>query len=87
MTSIDPCGATLLAGSVNIPQSIAAIAATNNGALPSIPANGALTMGIFQVNADGGGPFKAEINTDATGQSWQPLTVLSQPPGKLGLLQ
>ena len=57
------------------------------GGLPTIPANGTLTMGMFQVNADGGGPFLAEINTDGTGQSWQPIDVLSQPPGVNGVLQ
>lgn len=82
----DPCGATLLAGSVNIAKSMAAVAAKTGGQLPSIPSNGTLTMGVFQVNADGGGPFKAEINVDATGKAWQEIKVLSQPPGALGLL-
>lgn len=44
-------------------------------------------MGVFQVNADGGGPFTAEVSADATGTSWQTLSVTSQPPGVNGLLQ
>ncbi|KAI0364672.1 hypothetical protein BV20DRAFT_824946 [Pilatotrama ljubarskyi] len=81
----DPCGATLLAGSVDIPSSIETVSEAFGG-LPTIPANGTITFGMFQVNADGGGPFTAEINTDATGKTWEPLDVLSQPPGVNGIL-
>ena len=82
----DPCGATLLAGSVVIPDAIDKVSSAFGG-LPTIPSNGTITMGMFQGNADGGGPFTAEINTDATGASWSPLEVLSQPPGVNGALQ
>ncbi|KAI0351353.1 hypothetical protein OH77DRAFT_1411246 [Trametes cingulata] len=81
----DPCGATLLAGSVDIPSAIQTVSEAFGG-LPTIPANGTITFGMFQVNADGGGPFTAEINTDATGKTWEPLDVLSQPPGVNGIL-
>ncbi|RPD63022.1 hypothetical protein L226DRAFT_565196 [Lentinus tigrinus ALCF2SS1-7] len=81
----DPCGATLLAGSVVIPDAISTVSKAFGG-LPTIPSNGTLTLGMFQVNADGGGPFNAEINTDATGKSWQAIEVLSQPPGVNGIL-
>ena len=83
---LDPCGATLLAGSVNIATSMAKVSKAFGG-VPTIPANGTLTMGVFQVNADGGGPFAAEINTDATGQTWTTINVVSQPPGVNGVLQ
>ncbi|EIM86259.1 uncharacterized protein STEHIDRAFT_122193 [Stereum hirsutum FP-91666 SS1] len=83
-TTTDPCGATLLAGSIDIASSMTSTA--TNGQYPSIPSNGTLTMGVFQVNADGGGPFSAEVSTDATGTSWQTLSVTSQPPGVNGLL-
>lgn len=82
----DPCGATLLAGSVDISTAIQTVS-TAFGGLPTIPTSGKLTLGMFQVNADGGGPFTAEINTDATGKSWAPITVLSQPPGVNGIIQ
>ncbi|KAI0676010.1 hypothetical protein C8Q78DRAFT_1007647 [Trametes maxima] len=81
----DPCGATLIAGSVKIPEAIAAVSQVMGG-LPTIPANGKITMGIFQVNADGGGPFAAEINTDATGKTWEAIQVLTQPPGVNGIV-
>ena len=82
----DPCGATLLAGSVVIPDAIDKVSSAFGG-LPTVPSNGTITMGMFQVNADGGGPFTAEINTDATGTSWSVIEVLSQPPGVNGILQ
>ncbi|KAI0315269.1 hypothetical protein OF83DRAFT_1085071 [Amylostereum chailletii] len=81
----NPCGATLLAGSIDIATSMATVS-TAFGGLPSVPANGQLTMGVFQVNADGGGPFVAEVNTDATGATWTALNVVSQPPGVNGIL-
>ncbi|KAI0028188.1 hypothetical protein K488DRAFT_11351, partial [Vararia minispora EC-137] len=84
-TATDPCGATLLAGSVNIATAMANVASAFGG-LPTIPASGTLTMGVFQVNADGGGPFAAEINTDATGTTWTAINVVSQPPGVNGIL-
>ena len=83
---IDPCGATLLAGSIDIATSMATVAKAFGG-VPTVPANGTLTMGVHQVNADGGGPFTAEINTDATGKSWSVIDVLVQPPGVNGVLQ
>ncbi|KZV68076.1 hypothetical protein PENSPDRAFT_687550 [Peniophora sp. CONT] len=84
-TATDPCGATLLGGSVNIATSMAAVSKAFGG-IPTIPADGTLTMGVFQVNADGGGPFAAEINTDATGKTWSVINVVSQPPGVNGVL-
>ncbi|EIW58129.1 uncharacterized protein TRAVEDRAFT_123691 [Trametes versicolor FP-101664 SS1] len=81
----DPCGATLLAGSVDISTAIETVS-TAFGGLPTIPTSGKLTLGMFQVNADGGGPFTAEINTDATGKSWTAINVLSQPPGVNGII-
>lgn len=82
----DPCGATLQTGSLNMATEMAAALKANNNQLPTIPANGLLTLGIHQVNADGGGPFVAEVNTDGTGKTWTAVTVTSQPPGVNGLL-
>ncbi|ETW81403.1 CRISPR-associated protein 1 [Heterobasidion irregulare TC 32-1] len=82
----DPCGATLQSGSINMATAMAAALKANNNQLPTIPTNGLLTLGIHQVNADGGGPFVAEVNTDGTGKTWTAVTVTSQPPGINGLL-
>jgi hypothetical protein len=84
-SSADPCGATLIGGSVNIAMSMTAVSQAFGG-VPTIPSDGTLTMGVFQVNADGGGPFAAEINTDATGAKWTAIKVVSQPPGVNGIL-
>ncbi|CAK5281302.1 unnamed protein product [Mycena citricolor] len=82
----DPCGATLLAGSVNIPAAMTAALAQGGGALPSFAADGSIQFTLHQVNADGGGPFTAMVNTDATGASWIPASVLVQAPGINGIL-
>ncbi|KAF9055332.1 hypothetical protein BDZ89DRAFT_938143 [Hymenopellis radicata] len=82
----DPCGATLSGGSVNIATNLAAMEAANSGVLPSLNADGSITMSIHQVNADGGGPFFAMVNADATGLTWEPAEVTLQPPGVNGLL-
>ena len=87
LSIIDPCGATLQSGSINMATAMAAALKANNNQLPTIPTNGLLTLGIHQVNADGGGPFVAEVNTDGTGKTWTAVTVTSQPPGINGLLQ
>ncbi|KIY53578.1 hypothetical protein FISHEDRAFT_12021, partial [Fistulina hepatica ATCC 64428] len=80
-----PCGATLLNGAVNITDAMAVVRDAYGG-VPTVPSNGSLTMGIYQVNADGGGPFTAEINEDATAESWTSIEVTSQPPGVNGII-
>ncbi|KAF7315874.1 putative gegh 16 protein [Mycena indigotica] len=82
----DPCGATLGGGSINIPTAINAAIAEGGGSLPSLAANGSISLEIHQVNADGGGPFTAMVNADATGKTWVPATVLIQAPGTNGIL-
>ncbi|KAJ6629495.1 hypothetical protein B0H10DRAFT_2388834 [Mycena sp. CBHHK59/15] len=85
-TPVDPCGATLQGGSVNIATSLATALAQGGGALPSLSANGTVSLMLHQVNADGGGPFTAMVNADATGKTWVPATVLVQVPGTNGIL-
>ncbi|KAH9926268.1 uncharacterized protein BXZ73DRAFT_102951 [Epithele typhae] len=81
----NPCGTTLLSGSLDINAEMAKISAAFGG-LPSIPSNGSLSFTVHQVNADGGGPFTAELNTDATAKTFTALTVSLQPPGVNGVL-
>ncbi|KAF5350276.1 hypothetical protein D9758_007808 [Tetrapyrgos nigripes] len=83
----DPCGATLQGGSINIQDGFTQALKEGSGSLPSIAADGSVTMTIHQVNADGGGPYVAEVNTDGTGQTWQTITVTQQVPGANGLLR
>ncbi|KAF9269185.1 hypothetical protein L218DRAFT_953737 [Marasmius fiardii PR-910] len=83
----DPCGATLQGGSIDINKSFQTALDEGNGKLPSLTSDGSLTMTIHQVNADGGGPFLAEFNTDGTGKNWQAATVTQQVPGAFGVLR
>ncbi|KAJ7818795.1 hypothetical protein B0H14DRAFT_3876901 [Mycena olivaceomarginata] len=82
----DPCGATLQGGSINIATALADAVSQGGGILPSLSTNGTVSMMLHQVNADGGGPFTAMVNTDATGATWVPATVLVQAPGTNGIL-
>jgi hypothetical protein len=47
--------------------------------------NGVVTMTMHQVNADGAGPYKCEISSDATGNNFTPMTINQDVPGVLGL--
>ncbi|KAJ7150552.1 hypothetical protein C8R43DRAFT_1067998 [Mycena crocata] len=82
----DPCGATLQGGSINIATAMKTALAQGGGGLPSFEADGTINMEIHQVNADGGGPFTAMVNADATGKTWVAATVTVQAPGANGIL-
>jgi len=59
----NPCGETLLSGSNDIQTQLASALQAGNGELPSIAADGSLSLTMHLVNADGGGPFLASIST------------------------
>ncbi|KAJ7141281.1 hypothetical protein C8R44DRAFT_866910 [Mycena epipterygia] len=82
----DPCGATLQGGSIDIATAMTVALAQGGGSLPSLTADGIVNLELHQVNADGGGPFTAMVNADATGATWVPATVLVQAPGTNGIL-
>ncbi|KAJ3906324.1 hypothetical protein F5879DRAFT_1008931 [Lentinula edodes] len=82
----DPCGATLLGGSIGMTSSLATAITQGGGNLPSLAADNSISFTLHQVNADGGGPFSAMVNTDATGQTWTSALITQQPPGANGLL-
>ncbi|KAJ3786856.1 hypothetical protein GGU10DRAFT_289358 [Lentinula aff. detonsa] len=82
----DPCGATLLGGSIGMTSSLATALTQGGGNLPSLAADNTISFTLHQVNADGGGPFSAMVNTDATGQNWTSALITQQPPGANGLL-
>lgn len=84
----DPCGATLIGGSINIENALATAIEQGGGTLPSLSPNGSITMTVHLINADGGGPFSAMVNADATGINWIDAVVTQQvASGELGLLQ
>ncbi|KIK61703.1 hypothetical protein GYMLUDRAFT_572915 [Collybiopsis luxurians FD-317 M1] len=82
----DPCGATLLSGSIGMESSLATALQQGSGDLPSVAEDGSISLTLHQVNADGGGPFSAMVNTDATGQTWTAALITQQPPGANGIL-
>ncbi|KAI0487062.1 hypothetical protein F4859DRAFT_502328 [Xylaria cf. heliscus] len=78
----DTFGETLGGGDNDVEQGTQAIMAETGDQLPQVTQGGELNMTLHQVNADGGGPYTCEINADATGQTWEDLTVTTTPPGK-----
>jgi hypothetical protein len=79
----DTIGETLGGGANDIELGTQAIlASTNNKQLPQVTPGGALNMTLHQVNADGGGPYTCAINADATGETWEDITVTTTPPGR-----
>lgn len=76
-----------MGGSVNIQDSLATALKQGGGSLPTLNADGTIEITVHQVNADGGGPFVAMVNTDATGKDWTATTVVQQVPGANGLLR
>ncbi|KIY53579.1 hypothetical protein FISHEDRAFT_68792 [Fistulina hepatica ATCC 64428] len=76
----EPCGATISGGSVDIASAMADVS-DDMGGVPTIPEDGNLELSMYEVDGDGGGPFTAEINEDATGSTWTPIDVTTQPAG------
>jgi len=81
-----PCGSQKLDGKVQTPINLAKElqVATGSG-LASTDADGKLNMTLFQVNADGAGPYVCEFSSDATGKTFEPMTTVTDVPGTKGL--
>lgn len=58
--------------------------ALSGNSLPQVSSGGSLSGTLHIVTSDGAGPYKAMINTDGTGESWTPIDVVTQVPGKNG---
>jgi len=78
----DTFGETLGGGNNNLEAGTKAIMAETGDQLPQVSQGGEISMALHQVNADGGGPYTCEINSDGTGQSWESIDVTTTPPGK-----
>ncbi|KAJ3115747.1 hypothetical protein HDU96_000078 [Phlyctochytrium bullatum] len=78
------CGRTLQKGQLNIQTEMAAQYELGGGQLPSVGANGQLTLTYHQVNADGAGPLSADVDPTGQGQTFQPATVVQNIPGRRG---
>lgn len=73
-----PCGRTLVGG---VNQIASNVEEASSAGLPSMSANGQITMTLHQVNGDGAGPYTCDISTDATGTNFVPATVVTNVPG------
>lgn len=47
-------------------------------------ADGTVSMTLHQINGDGAGPYTCEISTDATGNNFAAMTVVTNVPGRKG---
>jgi len=52
--------------------------------VPTVGADGSISMTLFQVNADGAGPYKCEVSADATGKNFVPIDTVKDVPGTKG---
>jgi len=52
--------------------------------LPTASSNGTIAMTLFQVNADGAGPYNCEVSSDASGTSFVAMKTLVDVPGTKG---
>jgi hypothetical protein len=75
------CGQTLGGGENDIETGVKAVMANMGSTLPQVSSGGSLMMTLHQVNGDGAGPYKAEVNTDGTGSTWKALEVMTNVPG------
>jgi hypothetical protein len=77
----DTCGQTLGGGENDISAGTKAVMQMMGQTLPQVSGGGSLMMTLHQVNGDGAGPYSCEMNTDATGQTWQSVDVQTNVPG------
>ncbi|KAK2068817.1 hypothetical protein P8C59_003436 [Phyllachora maydis] len=78
------CGETTGLGQNDIESGTKMAMALSGSTLPQITPGGSLSGTVHIVTSDGAGPYKALINTDGTGLSWQQLDVTEQVPGNKG---
>ncbi|KAI6376730.1 hypothetical protein MCOR25_002695 [Pyricularia grisea] len=78
----DSFGETVGGGQNDVESMTKAIMAETGTQLPQISPGGSLQMTLHQVNGDGAGPYTCELNSDASGSSWQQIRVTTTPPGR-----
>jgi hypothetical protein len=79
------CGSQKLDGKQQTPINFQkALTTAINAGLPSAAADGTVKMTLFQVNADGAGPYSCEVSADASGKNFQTIQVTKQVPGTKG---
>jgi len=80
------CGSQKLDGKKQTPIDFqkALKTATDPKNLATADANGIISMTLFQVNADGAGPYSCKVSADASGKNFKDMKVLTQVPGTKG---
>ncbi|GAA6032514.1 hypothetical protein JCM8097_004794 [Rhodosporidiobolus ruineniae] len=73
------CGRTKEAGSLDVAAEMAKAVAAG---VPTAAADGTVSMTLHQVNQDGAGPYTVEVDPTGTGNSFQPMEVTQQVPGR-----
>lgn len=58
--------------------------ALSGSTLPQVSPGGSVSGTLHIVTSDGAGPYKAMINADGTGQTWEQMDVETQVPGTRG---
>ncbi|KAG9104362.1 hypothetical protein FRC06_003168 [Ceratobasidium sp. 370] len=56
-------------------------AAASSAGLPAASADGTVTMTIHQINGDGAGPYACDVSSDASGQNFVAMKVITNVPG------
>jgi len=78
VSAADVCGPTV---GTNIASALTAASGATAGA------DGSVTMSLFQINADGAGPYTCGVSVDGTGSSFAAMTVTTQVGNKQGTAQ
>jgi len=80
------CGSQKLDGKKQTPINFQAALkkATDPKNLATADANGVISMTLFQVNADGAGPYSCKVSADASGKDFKAMEVVTQVPGTKG---
>jgi len=79
------CGSQKLNGKTQTPvnEKLELSKAVNAG-LPTASSDGTISMTLFQVNADGAGPYNCEVSDDASGTNFVAMKTINDVPGTKG---
>jgi len=79
------CGSQKLNGKTQTPiNEASALSKAVKAGLPTAAADGTISMTLFQVNADGAGPYNCEVSADASGKSFVAMKTINDVPGTKG---
>lgn len=82
---VNKCGRTQLKGNIDIGQNTENY--IRNGTITKVRRGGVVAVNLHQVNADGAGPYKCDIDQSSNGGTFTNLVVRNNVPGSNGLSQ